>query len=81
MDAKKLLTGVGIVGGVLGGICSLLGIAQTVDQMKNGVKLRDDQLESLSNSVSIKVSANIVNNYDALAAAIVAQAKESKIII
>lgn len=77
MDAKKLLTGVGIVGGVLGGICSLFGIAQTVDQMKNGVKLRDDQLESLSNSVSIKVSANIVNNYDALAAAIVAQAKES----
>lgn len=77
MDAKKLLTGVGIVGGVLGGICSLLGIAQTVDQMKNGVKLRDDQLESLSNSISTKVSVDIVNNYDALAAAIVAQAKES----
>lgn len=77
MDLKKVSTGICIFGGVLGSVCSVLGIVQTVDQIKNGVKLRDDQLATLSNSISNQVSANVINNFDTLADSIIMKAKES----
>lgn len=75
MDAKKLCTYIGIGGGVLGGVASVLGIVQTVDEMKNGVKLRDDQMESMTVAISNKVSNNIVASYGELAANIVVALK------
>lgn len=67
MNSKTLLTGLGIVGGAMAIVGEGLNIAKTVDEMKHGVKLRDDQLATLSINVSNQVTTTIANNADVFA--------------
>lgn len=67
MNSKKLITGLGIAGGVLGIVCYGLDVYKTVDEIKNGVKLRDDQIDSLAVKVSNNVVENLYSNADVFA--------------
>ena len=61
MDSSKLLKGLSFTSAGLGIIGGILGLVQTVDQMKNGVKLRDDQMLSMSRAIANNVSQNCMS--------------------
>ena len=67
---KKIITGLGIAGGVLGVVGGIMSIAQTADQMKNGIKLREDQLDAIADRVSGTVCNYIAINNEELFASI-----------
>lgn len=67
MNGKNLLTGLGIAGGALGIIGGVMSIVQTADEMKNGIKLRNDQLDYIAAKTSIHVTNNILENVDVIA--------------
>lgn len=65
MDSNKLYKGLAIAGAGLGIVGGALSIYQTVDQMRNGVKLRDDQVYSIARIVANNVSENCMNQIHA----------------
>lgn len=67
MNGKNLLTGLGIAGGALGIIGGVMSIVQTADEMKNGVKLRKDQLDYIASATAVQVTNSFVENADAFA--------------
>lgn len=66
---NKILTGVGIAGGIVSIGVGLLEGVKTIGEMKNGVKLRQDQLQSVTDAIS----TNLINffDYDKLAESVV----------
>lgn len=63
--SKSTLGPVGIVGLIAGGIGiigGIMNILQIKDQMQNGIKLRNDQLDYISDRVSVQVAPAVTNN-------------------
>lgn len=68
MNSKSLMTGLGIAGGALGIIGGVMNIYQLADEMKNGVKLRKDQMDYIAAATAVNVTNHFIDNLDDFAA-------------